>query len=320
MAEGGDRTTAAVGGQTGHGGALKQKGQQLGLGEDARYQLAVLDVVTRQRRFVLGEHTVDFVHALVWRVDGLAFAQQGLRDVLKAERGKAPGRRAQCLDTVNDQPPADFGEKVVVTTAVLTPAHRFPATPEPQRHLQALSMFVQDPQVELHHVPANDRVGVVQRQPVVQTLEQLRAGVAIIELKIQRLVATIGRAEHVHLALAAALQRNGIQLAPRRGFDVQRHQFQPGPVIRCRPDLRVTEHAICIGRAAELHGCGDEALHQITFGRTDVGFVDIDVASAQQFFDVHQLSMLLAIHPQHRTVAKIAQFQRAQFNATLGTQ
>ncbi len=144
MAERRNRTTAAIGRQTGDRGALEQKGQQLRLGKDARHQFAVLDVVTRQRWLVLGEHAVDFVHALIRCVDGLAFAQQGLRDVFEAERWKTPGRRAQCLDPVDDQPPAHFGKKVVVATAVLTPAHCFTATPKLQRHLQALGMLMQN--------------------------------------------------------------------------------------------------------------------------------------------------------------------------------
>ncbi len=160
----------------------------------------------------------------------------------------------------------------------------------------------------------------MQRQPVVQTLEQLCAGIAIVELKIQRLVATIGRPQHVDLALTTALQCNRIQLAACGGFDIQRDQFQVGTVIGRWLDLRVAEHAIGIRRAAKLHRRGDEALHQVAFGRANVRFVDVNIASAQQLFDVHQLAVLLAIHTQHRAVTEITEFQRTQLYATLGAQ
>ncbi|MNZ47120.1 hypothetical protein D3C78_648260 [compost metagenome] len=97
------RTAHAIGRQSRDAGPLQQEGEQLGLGEDPRDQFAILEVVCGQRRFVLGEHAIDFVHALVRVVDGLALAEQGLRDVFQAERGKAPGRRTQGLDTVDDQ-------------------------------------------------------------------------------------------------------------------------------------------------------------------------------------------------------------------------
>ncbi|MCY1443175.1 hypothetical protein D9M71_595760 [compost metagenome] len=105
MREGGHRATAAVGGQAGDTGALEQKGQQFGLGEDTRDQLAVLEVVARQGGLILGKHAVDLGHALVGVVDRLALAQQGLRDILQAERRKTPGGRTQRLDAVDDQAP-----------------------------------------------------------------------------------------------------------------------------------------------------------------------------------------------------------------------
>ncbi len=173
-------------------------------------------------------------------------------------------------------------------------------------------MLMQHAQIELDNVPADNRVRVVQRQPLVKALEQLRAGIAIVELKIQRLVATIDWAQHVDLALTTALQRNRIQLAAGRGFDIQRDQLQVGTVIGCRLDLRVAEHAIGIRRAAKLHRRSDEALHQVAFWRSNVRFVDVYIAPAQQLFDIHQLAVLLAVNTQHRAVTEITEFQRAQ--------
>ena len=168
------RAAAAIRRQTGDAGALKQKCQQFSLGEDPRDQFTVLEVVLGQRRFVLGEHAIDLVHALVRIVDGLAFTEQGLGDVFQAERGEAPRRRTQGFDAIDDQPPRRRGE-VMIAAAVLTPLHLFIATAEFQRYAEAPRVFVEDAQIELHDVPADDRVRVVQREPIVELLQDDRA-------------------------------------------------------------------------------------------------------------------------------------------------
>jgi hypothetical protein len=65
VGERGHRATAAIGRQPGDAGAFEQELEQFGLRENPRDQLAVLEVVARQGGLVLGEHAVDFVHALV---------------------------------------------------------------------------------------------------------------------------------------------------------------------------------------------------------------------------------------------------------------
>ncbi len=123
MAERGYRTTAAVHRKAGDRRPLQKEFEQPGVGEDARHQLAILEVVARQRRLVLGEAAVDFIHALVRRVDGLAFTEQGLGDTFEAERREAPRRRAQRLDAVDQQPPRGIGEHVA-TTGMAAQGHR----------------------------------------------------------------------------------------------------------------------------------------------------------------------------------------------------
>ncbi|MNE27629.1 hypothetical protein D3C80_1210460 [compost metagenome] len=171
VGEGRHRAAAAVGGQAGDRGPLEQERQQLGLREDARHQLAVLEVVARQGRFVLGEAAIDLRHPLVGVVDRLALPQQRLRHVLQAERGEVPGRRAQRLDAVDDQPPSGLGEEVAVAAAMFAPAHLVATAPQAQRHLQALGVIAQYAQIELHQVPADDGIGVMPRQPVVEPLQ-----------------------------------------------------------------------------------------------------------------------------------------------------
>ncbi|MNI50084.1 hypothetical protein D3C73_1047260 [compost metagenome] len=165
------RTAAAIRRQAGDTGPLQEKREQLGLGENPRDQFAVLEVVGGQRRLVLGEHAVDFVHALVRRADRLAFAEQGLRDIFQAERREAPGGRAQGFDAIDDQPPGGRGE-VMVAAAMFAPLHLFTAAPQPQRHRQPSGVFVQHAQVELHDIPADDRVRVMAGKPFIELFQQ----------------------------------------------------------------------------------------------------------------------------------------------------
>ncbi len=109
----------------------------------------------------------------------------------------------------------------MVATAVLAPLHLFTATPQLERDRQAPSVFMEHAQVELHDVPADDCVGVVAGKPFIELFQQHGSRVAVLELEIHLAVVAVGRSEHVHLPLAAAFQRNGIQLALRGGFDVQ---------------------------------------------------------------------------------------------------
>ncbi|MNE62306.1 hypothetical protein D3C80_1575780 [compost metagenome] len=116
---------------------------------------------------------------------------------------------------------------------MFAPLHWLALTPQAKRDLQLLGVSLQYAQVELHQVPANDRIGIVQRQPVVQALQQLRTGVAIFKVEVDASGIAVGRAEHVHLALTAAFQGNRVQLAALGGLDVERYQFQPRAVVGC---------------------------------------------------------------------------------------
>ena len=309
------RTTVAVRRQAGDAGSFEEEFQQLGLLENPRDQLAVLEVIARQCGLVLGEHPVDFVHALVRRGDRFTFAKQGLCDVFQAEGFETPGGRAQGFDAVNDQSPGCRSE-VVVAAAVFAPAHGVAATAQQQRHVQALRMLVQDPQVELHQVPADDRVGVMGGEPQVQAFEEFGAGVAVVELEVHR-IGLVGRAEHVHLALAAAFQGDGIQVALGGGLDVQRYQLERWAIIRRGFHLRLHQHAALARRTAKPHWRGDEALHHVAIGWAHIAFVDVDAGFAQALFQVHQLAMLFGVEAQHRAMVKVAQRQIAQFDTAL---
>ncbi len=109
----------------------------------------------------------------------------------------------------------------MIAAAVLAPLHFFAATTDLQRHAKTPCVFMEDAQIELHDVPANDRVRVVAGEPVVELLQNERARIAVFKVEIDNAGVAIRRAEHVHLALATAFQSDGIQLAVFGGFDVE---------------------------------------------------------------------------------------------------
>ncbi len=317
--ERGHRATAAISRQACHRGTLQEEGQQFGLLEYPRDQFAILEVVVRQGGLVLGEHAVDFIHALVRRTDRLAFAQQRLCDIFQAERGKAPGGRTQRLDTIDDQAPRRRGEKVM-SVAMLAPLQFFAATAKAQRYLQALGMVTQDTQIELHKVPADDRIGIMPGEPVVQPFDQLATAVAVVELEIDGRVAAVLRSQHVDLTLATAFQPDGIQRATGIGLDIQRHQAQVRPIAWRRLHPRLMQAPIGLDDTAKAHRRGDEALHQITLRWPDVRFVDGNTRRAQALVQIPQLAILRAVQAQHRAVPEIGKLQLAQLHALLVAQ
>jgi len=197
----------------------------------------------------------------------------------------------------------------MVAAAVFAPLHFFAAAPKLERYAQASGVFVEDAKVELHDVPADDRVGVVAGKPFVEFFQQHGSRVAVFKLEIHRAGVTIGRPEHVHLAFAAAFQGNGIQLALFGGLDIQRDQPQVGPVFRVGFHLRVEQQALRIGRPTKDHWRGDEPFHHVALGRANVALEHLDAGLAQRGFQAHQLTVLLAIQAEHRTMLEIQQGQ-----------
>ncbi|MNC56757.1 hypothetical protein D3C75_1063760 [compost metagenome] len=125
------------------------------------------------------------------------------------------------------------------------------------------------------------------------------------QVEVQAISRAVGRAEHVHLALATAFQGNAVQLAPLAGLDVQRHQAQRRAITRQGLELGIAEHALGIRLAGELHRGGDEALHQVALGRANIGFEHIDTGRAQALLQLHQLPVLAAVQAHHRALVKV---------------
>ncbi|MNI54416.1 hypothetical protein D3C73_1093110 [compost metagenome] len=140
---------------------------------------------------------------------------------------------------------------MVIARTVFAPLHFLATASQAQRHRQAPGMLVQDAQVELHQVPANNGVGIVPGKPGVELFQQQGSGVAILQGKVHLGGVTVWRSEHVHLALTATLQGDRIQLALFGGFDIQRDQLQARPIIRGRLELGIEQQAAGVRRSSE---------------------------------------------------------------------
>ncbi|MNP13877.1 hypothetical protein D3C76_1061760 [compost metagenome] len=176
---------------------------------------------------------------------------------------------------------------------------------------------MQQTQVELHQVPADDCIRVMLGHPPVEAGQQRGAVGAVVQVKIEAVGCAVGRAEHEHLTLAAAFKGDAVQLAALAGFNVQRHQAQRRAITWRRLELGIAKDALGIGLTGELYRGSDEALHQVAFGWADVRFEHLDTSGAQALLQLHQLPVLAAVQAQHRALVEVFQAQWPQLDAGL---
>ena len=112
--------------------------------EDARNQLAVLQVVCRQRRFIVMKAAVDFIHPIPGVIDGFALAEQFAGDRFQGKRGEIPERGFQRLDAVDNQSAIGLSKEDAIFKTVLAPLQFAVAAPEHQRDAIALSVLLQN--------------------------------------------------------------------------------------------------------------------------------------------------------------------------------
>jgi hypothetical protein len=194
-----------------------------------------------------------------------------------------------------------------------------PSRPSVSGILCLSAFFLQHAQVELHHVPADQHIRVLHGDPGVELFNQLARRGAVFKREVDLLGRLLRLAQHVHLALAAAFQRDRIQLLVGAGFDIERHHLQRRPVLRGWLELAVVDGVRALRAAAfDLHAGGDEALHQVALGRADVGLEHLDAMLAQGALQRRQLLVARRVDADHRLPFKRLQFQLAQFDAGIG--
>ena len=206
---------------------------------------------------------------------------------------------------------------------MLAPLDRTAVAAQSQWAVITLGVLLQHPHIELDHVPADDSVRVVAREPGFQAVEQCETGVAVFEVEVGKRraldVAAIRRAEHIDLALAAALERDRAQLALESGLDVERHGTDRRPVAGRRLEGRIDQQQrVAVDRrAGKADRRGDEAFHQVALGWSNVALEDVEAVLAQVLLDAHQLPVLAAVQAGHRAMAKIEQVEGTQLPSAL---
>ncbi|MNS81213.1 hypothetical protein D3C72_1149200 [compost metagenome] len=167
MAERSDGTAVTIDRQAVDGRALQQERHDLRFVENPRHQLAVLQVVGGQRRFVFIEAPVNLIHSIPGIVDGFPFAEQLLRDGFQRKRGETPEGGFERVDTVDNHPPVSLREEHAILKTVLAPLKLAVAAAQHQRNTVTLGMLLQHAQVKLHHIPANQDIRIVNGKPLV---------------------------------------------------------------------------------------------------------------------------------------------------------
>ena len=223
MAEGRYRAAVPVDRETVHRCAFQQERHDLGFVEDLRHQLAIFQVIGSERRLIFIKAPVDLVHSVPGIVDGFTFAEQRLGDRFQREGREVPEGGFQRLDTVDNQATIGLCKEYAVLKTVLTPLQLTVAAPQNQRDTVTLGMFLQHAQVKLHYVPADQNIRIVLGKPLVKLLQQLRAAVDVLQIKIQRGRIAVRRPEHIDNPLPTAFQANAVQFAMAGGFNIQRH-------------------------------------------------------------------------------------------------
>ncbi len=211
--------------KTVHRRTLQQKGHDLGFVENLRDQLAIFQVIGGERRFIFVKAPVNLIHSVPGVVNGFALAKQLLCDRFKGEGREVPEGGFQRLNAVDNQAASRLGEEDAVFKTVFAPLQLAVAAPEHQRDAIPLGVFLQYAQVELHHVPADQDVGIVVGKPLVELLQQLWPAVNILKPEIQRGGITVRRPKHIDNAIAAAFKTDAVQFTVAGGFDIQRHPF-----------------------------------------------------------------------------------------------
>ncbi len=105
-------------------------------------------------------------------------------------------------------------------------------------------MFLQHSQIKLHHVPADDHIGIVVCKPGVEFFQQLRAAGDVFQFKIERGGVAILLPQHINDALPAAFQADAVQLAVAGGFNINRNPLERWTIVGMRFQTGINDSAI----------------------------------------------------------------------------
>ena len=130
---------------------------------------------SRQAGFVLLELAGN-LHAAVAPVQQLAVTQQLARDILQGKTLEAVECRPQQLDTIEYHPAGKLHGVALAVLILLAPVAGAALPAEQQAPAQMVCQTLQVPGVKIHHVPADQHIGIVVRNPVEKGLQQVLLG------------------------------------------------------------------------------------------------------------------------------------------------
>ncbi|MNQ85943.1 hypothetical protein D3C85_1011210 [compost metagenome] len=287
VGKGGHRSPHPVELETGEGGALYGKGDEVAVVEDLPHQLAVFQVVAGQRLLVGVEQLGDLLPPVRHVLDILATAKQFARHRIQAVAGKLPGGAFQGIYAIEHHAPGDDDVAGLGIIAGRAPEAELAPSPQPQPPLAQFGAAQQQAKVEVHHVPADHQIRIVQSEPVLQRAEQgafirhpLDLGAPAVGIHLR-----VAYHDDPRILLAVKTDR---EKRPVHGtLHVQRH---PGESrhhrlgrAACLVHLPVALPAPLFYRPAiETHAGGDEALHQEALRQPDIRLEVLQPANEQQ--------------------------------------
>ena len=180
VVERGNGSAQPIHGKTGELRAAKRKLHQSRGGEDLRDQAAVFDIVGGKAGAIFPEQPVDLADLVVaahiaTRVATqimLAAPEQRARHRLQLEAFEAPERRAQPVDTIEHHAARDPRDARAACVLRLQHSGAIAAAPHGKCDVQGPAAALDEIQIEIHDVPAEDQVRIGSRQPGKECLQQ----------------------------------------------------------------------------------------------------------------------------------------------------
>ena len=255
-------------------------------------------------------------------VQQLALSQQLPGDIIQGETLEAVEGGPQQLDAVEDHPARALGGAAFAFIVKLAPVHRPAVAPQHQAPPQLVRHPLQVPGIEVHHVPADQYVGVVVRQPVEKGLQdRLLVGTGLHEV----LLRTLTHHEYPALMTLAnpAVHTDGIELHTLHGgLDIKGHHLEGGPVVAGfhRRVFQQYMPAELAGVALQHRAAVDEPLHQEAVRRVDIRLQRVEAEGFQGIRQAPGLAVAGAVDPDRGGQAKAAQLHRLQLQARLRIQ
>ena len=213
---------------------------------------------------------------------GLALAEHGARHRVEAVVVHPDEGAAQEEDAVEDDA---SGNRRLPRAARpdLSPEAEGPGPPaQLERHAVPEGEPIEHGQVEIHHVPAGEHVGVQLAHAGAEGRQQVplgREGACPVRAPAAR------RRQQEHLRGAAPVKADGEKAARRGiGLDVERENGEPRRPVGGE-DLGILEHDAetrhLAALAVDLEGTPDAAVDQVAHGEADVGLVGRDAGLRQ---------------------------------------